>query len=246
MNQQEILSALYQMMLESDLFELGDAEHAACYNQRIKVVCRVMFGGQNEVADWRQATKEQVRRLFFAVGNPNIEWLAAAGKGAMGRQQFDRAFDRDEGRTLKGIVEGIRNLSGEADGQRALQLEEQFDEIVANPRRPLVFHRAIAALHPELVVPVPDLDKLNRFHNWLLNGVDQGNWFLASMRVRTHLMELLQGRTHYDVGAFAWFMTEAFRSDFNPQRQREDCERQNLVWNCLEANGFRRPDYLQR
>lgn len=187
------------------------------YTQEYRTACE-SFGR----VDWNNASGTELELLLHADNNG----VAKIDNGSFDFQrvpwrQQDFPFYQEVGLSLVGLentaecarrVYGIRrrfydNLPRRANGQR-IELK-------------VVFNRAIAALNPSVVVQVPDQDKLHLLLDWLYSHgmmADQchfhyDDWFESSAAIRSCLRENLPVHDQYELGVFAWILTEALLPD---------------------------------
>ena len=87
---------------------------------------------------------------------------------------------------------------------------------------------------------VPAIAKLAPVYAWLtgceVEDAYNSGWYKLSRVVRAKLQELLPGRTIYEVGAFSWFLAEAFREDLG--NRADAIRRKEKVLGSLRASGL--------
>lgn len=187
------------------------------YTQEYRTACE-SFGR----VDWNNASGAELELLLHADNNG----VAKIDNGSFDFQrvpwrQEDFPFYQEVGLSLVGQentaqcarrVCGIRrrfydNLPSRANGRR-IELK-------------VVFNRAIAALNPSIVVQVPDHAKLHLLLEWMYeHGMineqchfHYDDWFESSAAIRKCLNQYLPAHDQYELGVFAWILTEAFLTD---------------------------------
>ena len=89
-----------------------------------------------------------------------------------------------------------------------------------------VFNRMIAALRPDLVVPVPVIEGMNKCYEWFVNNrflenpvayeedISVVQWFKQSSRIHRFGNYCLPNLNRYEWGPFVWFLVKLFNDRF--------------------------------
>lgn len=207
------LSTVYERIVHDNDFSFAQ------YYEGYREACEWFSG----VGDWRKATPFQVREI---VCGTKAKSVAGLDFGKIIQDEYDLAAKK----CLPEILEAIRELEGNDDEYETIcELENKFTEMFRVPmpnrgRREngtnhrAAFYRIVAALHPELVVPVPTIARLSPLYEWLTGENSNGNnWYRVSRVVRNRINELLLGKDVFQIGVFAWYLASAF-SDFNSEK----------------------------
>ena len=218
---------LYSMMVTNDEFKFSS------YARKFESACNYYSG----ISDWGQATEDEIAKLFIG---RMAKQVAYANFGEIPESQFLLA-DKS---ALRRICGSISNLRGdESEDDLVASLEESFCSLFTDQRHYAVFHRTIASLCPHLVVPVSAVAKLAPVYAWL-SGVSyeeslQLGWYRVSKFVRVNLATFLPGKSVYEVGVFAWYLSEAFREDLGESR-KDARRRKEIVLKSLRKSGILR------
>ena len=218
---------LYSMMDTNDEFKISS------YAGKFESACNYYSG----ISDWGQATEDEIAKLFIG---RLARQVAYANFGEIPESQFLLA-DKSALRRICGSISNLRGDKSEDD--LVASLEESFCSLFTDQRHHAVFHRAIASLCPHLVVPVSAVAKLAPVYAWL-SGVSyeeslQLGWYRVSKFVRVNLETFLPGKSVYEVGVLAWYLSEAFREDLGESR-KDARRRKEIVLKSLRKSGILR------
>lgn len=214
------LKSVYELM-KSD----GDFTFAT-YCEGYKEACLWFL----QVADWADATEDELHQI---VCGSWVRKVANLDRGEIDPEEYENA----DKRKVREICGAIRRLIGSDDEfNEVFKQEGCFIEqfLAKGTRHPAAFYRMVAAIRPELVVPVPAIAKLLPVYDWL-TGEDSlnsfsANWYKLSRIVRLRLQGLMLGETIYQVGVFAWYLAEAFRDDLKKDSQAMGRKMKVLSW----------------
>ena len=196
--------------------------------------------------DWRNSSANELKRLFCDQDNG----VALINNGTYGFQRVP--WREDDFQFYREVSVSLLNLENTPDCARKVYgIRKRFYDGLPprdNGQRvelKVVFNRVLAALNPSVVVQVPDNDNLHLLLNWLyLQGVIQDrchfhydDWFESSAAIRHSLNKFVPPCDDYELGVFAWILTEALLQDpSQDSRQRQEIMRPKLQELGLLAN----------
>lgn len=183
--------------------------------------------------DWNKASEKELKQLLYVDDNG----VTRIDNGTFSFQRVpwrsdDFPFYRQVGSSLVGL-DNTTECAGRVSRIRREfynNLPPRLDETRVELK--VVFNRAIATLNPDVVVQVPDQDKLHLLLTWLCShgmvapcNFQFDDWFESSAAIRTCFKEYLRGPNQYQLGVFAWILTEALL----PNPGRDSRERQEIM-----------------
>ena len=214
------LESVYEQMVNDGDFTF------ATYCNGYEAACQWFL----QVADWANATDDELHQVVCGL---RVKKVASLNFGEIDNDEYKNS----DKRKLRDICGIIRRLIGSDD--EFVEVFKQEDcfikQFMANgTQHQAAFYRLVAALRPELVVPVPAIAKLLPVYDWLtgedsLNSFST-NWYKLSRIVRLRLQGLLLGKSIYQVGVFAWYLAEAFRDDLKKDSQAMGRKMKVLSW----------------
>lgn len=202
------LVSLYELATADASFNIG--EYSAAY----RAACTAFAG----VADWNTIDDAVVKDLVSGASARHVANLDFGNIIESEWNQQNVISVRDFCSTL------LRHDVADAE-----ELRPQFIGLFTRMRHQAAFNRQIAMAWPDHTVPIPSIGALIPLYEWLTGlpapTVEQSRWYSLSSSVRQTLGMILQGVDTYAVGAFSWYLAEAFRSGL----RGDALERQNKM-----------------
>lgn len=215
-----------------DLYDsIADDVLFSRYRRQYKEACEDFAN----VANWEEeAENEMLERIYLQPENhiANVNRGIAAYFTQYNVQHRDEPdfkplswdiLDRTE---LARICNEIRYMTEANAVQTIRNSWHRFHDVMHRLNLKAVFNRMIAALRPDLVVPVPVIEGMNECYRWFVDNQfleDSGvndpveyeqeivvRWFKQSSRIRRFGNYCLPDRNLYEWGPFVWFLVKLF------------------------------------
>lgn len=225
------------------------------YTENYKAACESFAKAGGITAD----NGEVLKRLFQVEDNH----IASVGRGCMDVQFANynekhagsltwEALDKEALAAIATSVKGIAEIN--EDTLRELdELWARFKDVIGHLNLRQVFARMIAALRPDLTVPVVHPGATNELYGWFkANGfvledarLGHGerawlrNWFVQNNQIKQFLLTCI-GKGDYEIGPFVWYFVEAFRE--GDQARTIVVDRQKLIRKLIAASGYSAPE----
>lgn len=205
------------------------------YKQNYERVCTRF----TQVRDWIQVGDDILEEMYLRQDNhiSNVD-RGAITSSFTAHNNDNNLHDGDAGflswenldkRELAFICNMIKNMTNGNAEKEVKGCWKRFTDVVQLNLK-AVFNRVIAALRPDMVVPVSVIAGMNEFYHWLVNNHflidDQYNinenlypheevsrWFRQSNRVRKFCEYCLPDVGNYAWGPFVWFLVELFKDN---------------------------------
>ncbi len=204
------------------------------------------------------ATDTETLRFLYQVEDNKI---SSVGNGCMDLQfanyntnhSGSLTWETIDKECLANVAMTIKSIS-EINEETLVAIDKlwyEFRKTLGGLNLRLVFARMIAALRPDLVVPVVHPEAINELYGWFSeNGFLQEkeqfsgrnawlrNWFVQNNQIKRFLTICLE-RNNYEIGSFVWYFVEAFRE--GEQARQIVIERQRMIRNLIIQGGYSAP-----
>lgn len=200
--------------------------------------------------DWANAADAEVLELVAHQDN-NIANIGQGLVAIRGENAIQNHIQE-----CREVVSHLYEIANAAqnDNMTPLQINQQIDQInrqinvcregfnqLFHARPHIIFNRLVVAAFANCIVPIPNEDQLRRLAD-LLNrtGIryDNPNWLILSHRIFESLSMFLPNRNCYELGCFAWVLSNADEDAINEEHFAGEALATQQIHNILNDAGL--------